>query len=369
MAILEKRLVKRVNWNLVAAVAALLTVGLIALYSASRNVTSDPLFFIKRQLLAIILGLFGAVLAFRTDYRIYRHYTRQFYWTAVGSLVLVFFVGRRGGGALSWFRVGGFQIQPAEFAKLAFILVMADRLERHQEGFEHVRDFLPILVCAALPTVLVVLQPDLGSALVFAAITISMLFVAGVPGVVFARMSAVILPLLPLVYRFALRPYQRRRLTIFLNPWEDRLGAGYNVIQSSIAVGAGRFFGKGYLKGTQAQLQFLPAHHTDFIFSVFAEETGFVGSILLLGLFLWLLLDAVKKLPMSYDRYGLLIVTGLISMWAFHVVENVGMAIGVMPITGIPLPFVSYGGSAMLVNLTAVGLVANVQARRSGVLF
>ncbi len=182
-------------------------------------------------------------------------------------------------------------------------------------------------------------------------------------------MAAIVLPIRPRVYHFALRPYQKLRLTIFLNPWADRLGAGYNVIQSSIAVGAGRFFGKGYLKGTQAQLRFLPAHHTDFIFSVFAEEAGFVGCVVLLGLFLWVFLDTVKRLPTSYDRYGMLLTTGLLAMWAFHVFENIGMALGVMPVTGIPLPFVSYGGSAMIVNLTAVGLVANVQARRSGVLF
>jgi rod shape determining protein RodA len=369
VAIVEKRLVKRVNWNLVGGVLAILCIGLFTLYSASRHATSDPFYYVKRQMVAIAIGLTGATIAFRTDYHIYRHYTRHFYWAAVGSLILVLLIGRRAGGAQSWFRLGAFQLQPAEFAKLAFIFVLADQLESHQAGFDRIRDFLPILISTAVPFGLVMIQPDLGSALVFAAILISMLFVVGVPGRVFGSMAAIVLPILPLVYHFALRPYQKLRLTIFLNPWADRLGAGYNVIQSSIAVGAGRFFGKGYLKGTQAQLRFLPAHHTDFIFSVFAEEAGFVGCVVLLGLFLWVFLDTVKRLPTSYDRYGMLLTTGLLAMWAFHVFENIGMALGVMPVTGIPLPFVSYGGSAMIVNLTAVGLVANVQARRSGVLF
>ncbi|NLN19003.1 MAG: rod shape-determining protein RodA [Firmicutes bacterium] len=369
MAIVEKRLVKRINWILVGGVLAILCIGLFTLYSATRHATSDPFYYVKRQLIAVAIGTVGAIIVFRTDYHIYRLYTRHFYWAAVGSLLLVLLIGRRAGGAQSWFRLGAFQLQPSEFAKLAFIFVLADQLESHQGGFERIRDFLPILISAAVPLGLVILQPDLGTALVFAFILMAMLFVVGVPARVFGTMAAVVIPILPLAYHFVLRPYQRLRLLIFLNPWADRLGAGYNVIQSSIAIGAGRFFGKGYLRGTQAQLRFLPAHHTDFIFSVFAEENGFVGCVILLGLFLLIFLDTVRRLPTSYDRYGMFLTTGLLAMWTFHVFENVGMALGVMPVTGIPLPFVSYGGSAMIVNLTAVGLVANVQARRSGVLF
>ena len=165
-------------------------------------------------------------------------------------------IGRRAGGAQSWFRLGAFQLQPSEFAKLAFIFVLADQLESHQGGFERIRDFLPILISAAVPLGLVILQPDLGTALVFAFILMAMLFVVGVPARVFGTMAAVVIPILPLAYHFVLRPYQRLRLLIFLNPWADRLGAGYNVIQSSIAIGAGRFFGKGYLRGTQGAAAF-----------------------------------------------------------------------------------------------------------------
>lgn len=369
MAILEKQLMKRVNPCLVAAIGLLLTVGLAALASASRNVTSDPLYFIKRQLIAIALGMGGAVFAFRTDYHVYRNYTKLFYWAAVGSLALVLVIGKEGGGAQSWIGFGSLQVQPAEFAKLAFIFTLADSLDKHQDGFEKIRDFLPILLKASVPFGLIVIQPDLGSALVFGAILVAMLWVAGAPGKVFGRLGLMLAVALPAAYEFVLKPYQRLRLTIFINPWVDRLGAGYNVIQSTIAVGAGRFFGKGFMHGTQANLQFLPAHHTDFIFSVFAEEMGFFGSVLLLGLFLWLFLDTARRLAQSYDRYGMFLVTGLLAMWTFHVFENIGMAIGVMPVTGIPLPFISYGGSAMLVNLAAAGLIANVQARRSRVLF
>lgn len=357
MAMFEPKLVKRVNPRLVIITALLLIIGLLALYSASRNVVADSFYYTKRQLVWIAVGLTGAILAFRYDYRKLRAYTNQMYILAIISLLLVFIMGHKAGGSQSWLGFGSVQFQPTEFAKIAIILMLADKLAAK-------KSLLLVLALTAVPFVLIVMQPDFGSALVFIAIIAGMLFMAGVPGKLLAQMAAALGMAVPLVYRFILKPYQRMRLVVFLNPWADRLGAGYNVIQSAIAVGSGRFFGQGFLQGTQAQLNFLPAHHTDFIFSVFAEEQGFLGAVFLLYLFYLLLSDTLAHMVQSYDRYGMLLVTGLTCMWTFHIIENLGMALGVMPVTGIPLPFISYGGSAMVVNLTAVGLVANVEARR-----
>ena len=364
MVIVEQQLVKRVNIRFVATIGLLLAIGLLVQYSASRNVSADSFYYIKKQLVWIGAGLCGTVLAFRFDYRKLRAYTAQAYLLAVASLVLVYFAGHQAGGAQSWLGWGGLQLQPAEFAKIAFILILADRLEAQKGDISQLRQILPILAYAAVPLILIVIQPDLGSALVFAAIVAGMFYVAGVPVKILAWLAGICAAAVPLAYEFLLKPYQRLRLTVFINPWVDKLGAGYNVIQSTIAVGSGRFFGRGYLQGTQAHLNFLPAHHTDFVFSVLAEETGFIGTILVLFIFYKLLKSTLEQLAQSYDRYGMLVVTGLICMWTFHIMENVGMAIGIMPITGIPLPFVSYGGSAMIVNLMAAGLIANVQTRR-----
>lgn len=369
MALLERRLIRHVNWTPVICGAILNIVGLLSIYSATANsVPGSPFYYLKRQLIAVITGAVIAFVLFRMDYTILRQRRREIYAATLVLLVAVLIFGQRVNGAKSWIPLGAFTFQPAEFAKLAVIIMLAHLLEGIDE-YATWRDMLPAFVAVGVPMALVLVQPDLGTTLVFGAILLGMMFMAGVPRRVQQTVIGAGLAAMPIAYLFVLKEYQRKRLLVFLNPYQDSLNYGYNVIQSMIAVGSGRFFGRGYLNGTQGHLNFLPEHHTDFIFAVFAEEWGFLGCIALLGVFGWLLWNAARSLMYMRDRFAMLMATGIISMWLFHILENVGMATGIMPITGIPLPFLSYGGTAEWVNMAALGILVNVQTRKTRPLF
>jgi len=272
-------------------------------------------------------------------------------------------------GATSWLEVFGVRLfQPSEPAKLLFIVVMAAVIAEYSGRIDEPKDVVRVAGYAALPVVLILLQPDLGTGMVFVAISFAMLMVGGLRGRYFAIAlvaGAVLIGALLMLPK-PLEQYQKDRLLVFIDPARDPKGAGYNLAQSKIAIGSGGLTGKGLGAGTQSNLNFIPERHTDFIFSVLGEQLGFVGAIVLLGLFLALLAAALSISTSSRDLFGALLAAGLIGMWLFQIIENTGMTIGLMPITGIPLPFMSYGASAMVTNLGGVGMLMSVWSRRYG---
>ncbi|NLP43192.1 MAG: rod shape-determining protein RodA [Peptococcaceae bacterium] len=380
---------KSLDYGLVVILVVILALSLLVLSTASINVSpSDPYHYVKNQVIWIISGLIIAAVTAAIDYEHWRKLSWWIYGFNILLLILVFFVGATAKGAQRWIPViGGFNIQPSEFAKILLIVTFAHYLSQRRDRLNNVKDFIPPLIFVLPPTLLVFLQPDLGTALVFGAIFIGMMFVAGanpwkfgaiIIGCIATVIGAVFLHFAkdlpwPLSYLeglpLPLEDYQLARLLVFIDPAADKSGAGYHVIQSVWAIGSGGLWGKGYREGTQAQLNFLPEHHTDFIFSVIGEEFGFIGTSIVLFLFCIFLLRMISIAMKARDDFGLLIVAGFVSMLAFHILVNVGMASGIMPVTGLPLPFLTAGGSSMWSNMMGVGLVLSVALRRERPMF
>lgn len=351
----------------ITVIAALM--GLAAVYSATLSYGSITNFLVQTGAFVVGTAIMAALSFF--DYEQYNLLVIPIFLVSIFLLVLVLLIGTGSEqwGAKSWIRVGPIGIQPAEIAKVGFIITFSYHLDRVKKKINKPRTLLGLALHLMVFLGLIMLQPDAGSAMVFGFIFIVLLFSAGlsykyiIPAGVLGTAS------LPLIYKFALSAYQRHRIDVFFNPELDPLGRGYNVIQSRIAVGSGRLFGKGYLLGTQNQLGFLPAKHTDFIFSTIAEEWGFVGAaivVAVLFLIIWRCFAVAKKSQNSFGRY---IASGVGAMLLFHCFENIGMCIGLMPVTGIPLPFFSYGGTSMLTDLIAIGLVLSVSRRNKGSMY
>ena len=282
----------------------------------------------------------------------------------VALLLFVLLIGKVRGGAQRWLSLGFLAFQPSEFAKIALILVLARYFSgRYHYGGIGFRDFVPAVGITLIPFLLVALQPDLGTAGVFLIILGAMMVVACIRGKVFLLVGAVGTAVIPCLW-FMMKDYQKQRVLTFLAPGRDPLGAGYHVIQSKIAVGSGGLFGKGYLQGTQGSLRFLPEQHTDFAFAVFSEEWGFVGSVVLLLLFLALVYRMLYLASQSQDRFASFACGGLAAYFLAHIMINVAMVCGLFPVVGIPLPFVSYGGSSMLTNMISLGIFANLSRMR-----
>lgn len=359
-----------VNLPLLVFVALLALYGSVMVQSATSGMDAGDALF-RRHLIGLVIGLVPLGIAWAIDYR-------DFYgW--LGPLValdaalilspLIPGLGYKAGGATSWLAVGGVRLfQPSEPAKLVTILVMAIVIAQFKGRIERPADVARVTGFLALPLGLILLQPDLGTGLVFVAITMGMLLIGGLQPrwfLVFALLGAVAVGVV--LRADLLQEYQRNRLLVFVDPTLDPSGAGYNLAQSKIAIGSGELTGKGLGSGTQGNLNFLPERNTDFIFSVLGEELGFLGAVVLLGLFLALLITALEISAQSRDLFGSLIVAGVISMWTFQILVNIGMTIGLMPITGIPLPFMSFGSSFMVTNMAATGMLLSVWARRTGV--
>jgi rod shape determining protein RodA len=349
------------HWGLLLAALALAVVGLLAVRSAAAEASTD---YFSRQLAWSAVGLVALLVAFGIDYHRLLGWAPLLYAGGLLALVLVLFVGHEAGGAVGWFRIGSIGVQPSEFAKLATALMLARYLAGLAERQLETRHIVAALALAAAPMLLIAVEPDLGGAAMFAPMLAGMLLVAGVRArlLVGAALAAVLAA--GLIWNFGMQSYQRERVVTFLAPAHDPLGAGYQVRQSRIAVGSGQVTGRGYMQGTQSQLRFLPARHTDFILAVIAEETGFLGVATVLALYSAYLAGAASIALRSRDRAGILLVTGLVSIFAFHVVYNSAMVIGLVPVTGIPLPFLSYGGSFTLANWISVGLLLGVDFRR-----
>lgn len=376
-----QRLLKNLDLILVIVLVLILILGSIVLKSASlAALESNPNYYLERHLMWILVGVLGCIIVAAIDYTRLRRFSWHIYGLSLLLLLGVLAYGSVIHGTQGWFQFGSFQFQPAEFVKVTMIICFADFLVQRQGKLSNLRELLPAFLYMGLPVLLIIAQPDLGTSLVFIAIMLGMLYVGGanaklLGGITFGGISAVIAWIWA-HFRFGvyipLADYQLRRFIVFINPYNDGMGGrgdGYQIIQSKVAIGSGGLFGKGLGEGSQIQLNFLPEHHTDFIFSVVGEELGFIGGALLLILYFILLFRMNNIALKAKDNYGTLLVAGVASMLAFHILVNVGMTMGIMPITGIPLPFVSYGGSSMLSSMLALGLVISVNLRRQQIPF
>jgi rod shape determining protein RodA len=373
----NKRLLKNLDYVLIGNIILIMGLSLLILSSATANIAADPLFYVKKHLISIGLGVICAVIIISFDYTKLMRFDKYIYLLLIILLVVVDIKGIVSHGARQWLSLGPFVFQPSEFGKIMMIICFASFLVKRQGELRTLKDLIPSFLYFSVPFLLIVLQ-DLGTALVFVVILFGMLYIAGAKpslllGIIGTGLAVVVLAvglhLSPLELPLPLKDHQINRLTAFIDPYKDPHDTGYHIIQSLVAVGSGGLLGKGLYHGTQVQLNFLPEHHTDFIFSVVGEELGFVGAAFVLLLYYILISRTIRTAFRSRDLFGRLIVGGIVCMWMFHIFENVGMAIGVMPVTGIPLPFLSHGGSFMITNLAAIGLILSVQLRRENMLF
>lgn len=367
---IDRRSFRNIDFLMIFSTLALVGIGIVMIGSATHiNTPSDDRYwFVQRQGLFAAINFIWILVMLRFDYKVLGPLGNLLYGINLLMLIAVMFVGQSALGAQRWIQLGPITIQPSEFAKLIMIVSLAHLLDSREEKMKSIWDLLPVGAFVIVPFLLVLRQPDLGTSLVFLAILLGMVFVAGIDGKLLLKVFGTLVACLPVFWLF-LKDYQKSRLTIFIDPNVDPLGAGYHIIQSKIAIGSGQLFGKGLFGGTQSQLNFLPENHTDFIFAVIGEELGFVGSIVILALYLILLYRGVKTAQNARDKFGTLLAAGITSMMAFHVMVNVGMTIGIMPVTGIPLPFMSYGVSALTTNLISVGILLNIQSRRQKLMF
>ena len=356
-----KKLLKEIHWPLVFSVFSLLTVGTLFVFSASFHDTGH---YLTRQFFWAGVGVFLLGIIPLIGYRTFLSMSYLLYVLAIFSLVLVLVLGELRLGAQRWISIGSFVFQPSEFAKLATVLALANFLGANVHGEKENRVILAVLAMVFLPFILILKQPDLGSALLFLPLGIMVLFLWGM------RYRTLIVAVvtgaaaLPFLWQF-LKEYQKKRILVFMNPNLDPLGSGYTAIQSKIAVGSGGLFGKGYLQGTQTQLQFIPEHHTDFIFCILGEEWGYIGSICLLVLYGLLFRAAFQIMEGTTDRKAQFMIGGVLAVLFSQIFINVGMTFGLMPIAGLTLPFVSYGGSSLITTSIAIGLILSVYKERS----
>ena len=368
----ERRPIRHVDWMLLLLIVVLTVVGLVLLHSISAATPDEAAFWVVRvmkQGATAGFGLLVVVLIASFDYRFFKVYAAFIYLAALAALVLVKIPGigatDPSGVAQRWFAIAGIQITPSEITKVCAIVMLAAILSEIRAPEPALHDLVRVLAVAAVPLVLVFIQPDIGTSIVLAAITVGMLIVAGTRLKHLLILTATGLILIGLSFQLGvIQDFQRERLTAFLDRANAPEDASYNLDQSLIAVGSGGLFGRGYLKGTQTNLDYVPRQHTDFIFTAAGEEFGFVGAMFVLLLYALILWRAIRIATLSKDPFGTLVAAGIASMFAIQMFVNVGMVIGIMPITGIPLPFLSYGGSSILVSFAAIGMLESIHMRR-----
>lgn len=363
----NRKLIKNFDFWLLLDVLVICALSIVVISSASHAIETGSFKKVIIQLVAVLAGLISIFILTLFDYNQFARLSTFIYIANIIILALVLFMGKTSNGAQSWISLGQIDIQPSEFSKIAIILTLANKF-KDIDTIRTFRELISPIIHVGIPFIIVILQPDLGTAMVFVAIFIGMLFMSGVKTKIFAGLITAGLAMMPIAYK-VLKPYQRKRLLSFINPALDPQNSGYHVIQSKIAIGSGLFWGKGLYNGSQTQLYYLPEAWTDFIFSVVGEELGFIGASLLIILYAVMLYKCWKIAFMAKDKYGRLVAVGIISMFLFHIFENIGMTVGIMPITGIPLPFMSYGGSSVFANMLALGLLLNIGMRRRKINF
>jgi len=367
----ERPLPRRVDLVLVLAALGLAAAGLMMVYSATHRSLAEfgqsPTFFLRKQFLALAVGLVALVVAAAVDYRLLKIYAPFLFLFGVALLVLVRTpLGSSALGAQRWFQVAGFQFSPSQFVRLALV-VMLSAILAEVKGEIGLRHLIRVTLVAAIPMLLVFLQPDIGTTIILSFILVSLLVVAGTKVKYLAVLAvAASIGIFGAFQLHIVKDYQVARVTSFFQSNKDLQAANYNKQQAEIAIGAGGIAGRGYLNGTQTNLDFVPQQHTDFIFTVIGEEFGFLGAMGVLLLFALLLWRSYRIALTAKDPFGTFLVVGVATMFAIQVFVNVGMTVGIMPITGIPLPFLSYGGSALIADFIGIGLLMNVEMRRFG---
>ena len=366
---MNKRIFKNLDFGIIICVAILTIIGLIALYSAT---ASNDLLEFRKQCIWILISIPIMILIIFIDYNFIARFSPYLYGLSIILLIAVLFTNAVN-GATSWFNIGFFAFQPAELAKVFVImllsLVIVNYQKRSKREINRPLKLISIIGIVMLPTLLIILQPDYGTAVAYILSLILILFVAGIDKKYIITALILTVILVPVMYFFVLPSHAKSRIDVFLNPNLDPRGAGYNIIQSKIAVGAGKLFGMGLFKGTQTHLGFLYPKTTDFIFSMIGEELGFIICGLIIVLYVILLTRAISIAKTAKDDLGSYIAIGIVGILLFHIVENIGMTIGLLPITGVPLPFISYGGTSYLTNLILIGLLLNIGSRSSKNLF
>ena len=357
------------DWKAFILILLILFAGVLTIYSATYTnavVNAAPLYL--KQIGWIVIGLLFLFTGASIDYQTISKYAYFLYAISLLLLILVIIAGSRGFGAQRWISIGGFTFQPSELAKLATALAITRYFSDYPARYGYtVKELLLPGGIVALPVLLVLKQPDLGTALIITFVSSVLIYLVRVRSKFFGFSALLILMLFPFVWQIlweSLKEYQKTRLLTFIDPMADPTGTGYHVIQSKIAIGSGGLWGKGILESTQSHLNFLPARHTDFIFAVFSEEWGFFGLFILLILYIALISWGLDVALKARDRLGMLMASGIISMFAFYCIINIGMTLGIVPVVGLPLPFMSYGGTSLITNLFSLGILFNIKKKR-----
>jgi rod shape determining protein RodA len=365
---LKRKSFKRFDFILFISVLLLCIYGIIMIRSATLSFENNR--YVKVQTISTILGIIAIIFLVLLDYQFIGKFYIPIYIVSVLLLVAValFGIGADDWGSDSWLKIGGFVFQPAEIAKVGIIIFLAKYIDKNKNEINQPVILLKILVLAGIPIFLIYKQPDLGTAIVFAFFLVVILFAAGIDWKYIGYAFLLSIISLPILW-FSLKPYQRNRIFNFLDPERDTSNTGYQAMQSKIAIGSGKIFGRGLFQGVQTQFNYIPEKQTDFIFAVIGEELGLFGGLGLILLYFIMLFRIIKIAKNSKDMFGSLMVIGFAAMFLIHIWENIGMTIGLMPITGIPLPFLSYGGTFQLVNLICIGIILSVGIHKEGLNF
>ena len=363
----ERRLYFHIDWLLLAAIVLLAGIGIAMVNSATYVTTatgghSSQMVF--TQFAALGIGMVALLVCLAVDYRVFAENSLFIYGALTVLLIFVLFKGQTQMGAQRWIPIGPFHLQPSEFGRISVALMLAMYFGENRRGAKNTSDLVIGGILTCVPLLLIAKQPDLGTAVTLLPVFVGIAFLAGLRLRLLGVLALAAVLVAPIAWKVALKDYQKQRIQTFLNPEQDPRGAGYQTIQARITVGSGGLTGLGYLKGTQAQYKFLPVAQNDFVFSVLAEEQGFIGVLTALGLYLFVILRSLEAARLAKDRLGAYLVGGIISGFAFQVIYNVSMSAGLAPVKGITLPLMSYGGSSLIASLAGFGLILNVRMRR-----
>ncbi|MCB2356432.1 rod shape-determining protein RodA [Clostridium estertheticum] len=363
---LNKKFLREFDYITIIAVICIAILGCVTIYSATYNVYGNR--YIKLQGIFLILGLIMVYFFLLFDYMLVENYAVIIYWAGVIFLIINHFWGSTINGAKSWINIGSMAVQPSEFAKIGMIIMLAKKIDEMEGKFDNPKNLLQLIMYAAIPMILIFRQPDMGMTMVSFFIVLGIVFIAGLDWkIITSGMISILLLLIGVWNSSIIKPYQKVRLTSFLDPTQNTSSSGLQLAQSTLTVGSGGLTGTGFLKGVQ--FNNIPEHYTDFIFAVLSEERGLIGVLILLLLYGIVIYRLIKIAKNSKDIFGTVISVGLVSNLLFSILQNIGMNIGIMPITGITLPFMSYGGSSLLTSFMLLGLVLNIGMRRNKINF
>jgi rod shape determining protein RodA len=363
----ERRLYFHIDWALLTALLLITGIGIAMIYSTTYVTVGGEAHAgpqVRTQIYALVLGLIALAVCMAIDYRMLAEHSLLLYGGLIVLLLYVLFKGSTQFGAQRWIDLGPFNLQPSEFGRLAVSLILAMYFGENRRGAKNTSDLVIGGIFMGIPLLLIAKQPDLGTAVTLIPVFIGIAYLAGLRLRLLGAIALAAVLVAPLAWTFALKDYQKSRIETFFDPEQDPRGAGYQTIQARITVGSGGLLGKGFMNGTQGQYKFLPVAHNDFIFSVLAEEKGFIGVLAALGLYLFVIVRSLEAARLAKDRLGAYLVGGIISGFAFQVVYNVAMSVGLAPVKGITLPLMSYGGSSLIATLAGFGLILNVRMRR-----